>query len=331
MKTYIIFDLEWNQSPQGKEGSVENLSFEIVEIGAVRMDESFRIVGKFHKLIKPQVYREMHYMISEVTHLDIRELDRQGEEFPDVIREFASWCGEDPVFCTWGSMDLTELQRNVTYYGLENPFPMPLFYYDVQKLYGLFRGDMKIRVSLDSAVEELGISENRPFHRALDDAYYTARVMSLIGFERMERYVSIDYYRVPKTREEEVYLVFPDYSKYVSRVFDTKEEAMEDKAVTDMLCYECRRMLRKKVRWFSVNQKTYYCLASCPEHGYVKGKIRMKKTDDDKVFAVKTIKITGEDGAKLILERKEEVRKRRNEKNKLSKIRKKMKKNRERE
>ena len=37
MKTYIVFDLEWNQSPQGKEGSIENFPFEIIEIGAVKV------------------------------------------------------------------------------------------------------------------------------------------------------------------------------------------------------------------------------------------------------------------------------------------------------
>ena len=33
---YIVFDLEWNQSPNGKEDSVEHLPFEIIEIGAVK-------------------------------------------------------------------------------------------------------------------------------------------------------------------------------------------------------------------------------------------------------------------------------------------------------
>ena len=36
---YIVFDLEWNQSPKGKEGTVDHLPFEIIEIGAVKLDE----------------------------------------------------------------------------------------------------------------------------------------------------------------------------------------------------------------------------------------------------------------------------------------------------
>ena len=39
MKNYIVLDLEWNQSPDGKEGTIDHFPFEIIEIGAVRLDE----------------------------------------------------------------------------------------------------------------------------------------------------------------------------------------------------------------------------------------------------------------------------------------------------
>ena len=137
MKNYIIFDLEWNQSPRGRENSVADFPFEIIEIGAVKLDENFQPVDEFHRLIRPQVYGQMHHMISEVTHMNMEELKAQGTDFPEAARQFLSWCGEEPVYGTWGSMDLTELQRNMAYYGMEGFFPFPLFYYDVQKLYGL--------------------------------------------------------------------------------------------------------------------------------------------------------------------------------------------------
>lgn len=78
-----------------------------------------------------------------------------------------------------------------------------------------------------------------------------------------------------------------------------------------MKCYECGRMLRKKIRWFTPNQKIYYGLAICPEHGYLKGKIRMKRVDESQVYAVKTLKLTDEEGAKKISYRKDEVLKKR--------------------
>lgn len=323
MNNYIVFDLEWNQSPQGKENSIETLPFEIIEIGAVKLDETFQIVSEFHRLIAPKVYKQMHFKISEVTHMDMAELQEDGEDFEDVVREFVAWCGGDVRFCTWGPMDLTELQRNMSYYQIPIPFEKPLFYYDVQKLYALLRENTSAKPSLDTAVEELQIMEDRPFHRALDDAYYTGKVMQAMDFQALKPYLSVDYYRLPQNREEEIYLEFPTYSKYVSRTFSTKEAALEDKIVTDMLCLRCRRMLRKKVRWFSFNQKSYFCLAVCPEHGYVRGKIRVKKTDNGQVYVVKTMKLIDDDGARKVYERKDDLRKRRNEKNRIKKAEKK--------
>ena len=37
---YIVLDLEWNQSCRGKEYTVLGLPFEIIQIGAVKLDEN---------------------------------------------------------------------------------------------------------------------------------------------------------------------------------------------------------------------------------------------------------------------------------------------------
>ena len=76
MKNFIVFDLEWNQNPGGKELSVERLPFEIFEIGAVKLNEEREKTGEFHRIIRPCVYRQMHRIISEVTHVSIEELER---------------------------------------------------------------------------------------------------------------------------------------------------------------------------------------------------------------------------------------------------------------
>ena len=212
--------------------------------------------------------------------------------------------------------DLTELQRNMAYYGMEAPFPFPLFYYDVQKLYGLFTAE-GARLSLDAAVEQEGLLEKRPFHRALDDAYYTGRVLACLvektGAEALLPFRSVDYYRLPGNKKEEIQVTFPGYSKYVSRVFESREDAMKDRGVTSTKCYLCGKSLRKKIRWFTANQKMYFSLAVCPEHGYLKGKIRIKKADGDRVFVVKTLKLTDEEGAAFVINKKEELKKKRAE------------------
>jgi len=319
MKSFIVFDLEWNQSSAGRDASLERLPFEIFEIGAVKLNEDMEVVSEFHRLIRPCVYRQMHFIISEVTHVSMEELQEYGEPFRQVMEEFLDWCGEDYLFCTWGSMDLTELQRNMVYHGMEIPFENPLLYYDVQKLFSLDFLDGKTRESLEDAVEFLKLGGEEPFHRALDDAMYTAKVLRCLALREVGQYVSVDYYRIPECSRQEFALQFPDYSKYVSRGFETKEEAMKDKRLTDMVCYKCNRMLRKKIRWFSYGQKFYLCLAVCPEHGLMKGKIRMKHAEDGSVFAVKTQKLVSEEEAALIARKKEETRQKRAERSKVRK------------
>lgn len=307
---YIVFDLEWNQSPSGKEDSVKHLPFEIIEIGAVKLDEDMRMCGEFHCLIKPQVYTKMHAKISEVTHMDMEELVRQGKTFAEGMREFVSWCGEEYRFCTWGSMDLTELQRNMAYYNVENPFPKPLLYYDIQKLYSLQYGDGKNRISLDQAIQERGVTEERPLHRALNDAFYTGQILGKLDLKKFGVYVSVDYYLLPEMGEA-YRLQFPNYLKYVSGEFENREDILKDKNVTDMICLQCSRMLRKKIRWFPYGQRFYLCMAQCPEHGYVKGKIRVKKSEAERYYIVKTMKPASEEDLELLVQKREDGKKKR--------------------
>ena len=62
--TYIVFDLEWNQSPGGKENSIEHFPFEIIEIGAVKLDGQLRIVSEYHQLVTPQLYTQLRQLFS---------------------------------------------------------------------------------------------------------------------------------------------------------------------------------------------------------------------------------------------------------------------------
>ncbi len=50
----------------------------------------------------------------------------------------------------------------------------------------------------------------------------------------------------------------------------------------------------------------------CPEHGMVKGKIRMKRTEEDAFFVIKTLKLINEEDAKIIREKQENLRIKRN-------------------
>ena len=63
---YIVLDLEWNQSSRGKQYTVLGLPFEIIQIGAVKLDENKKVTGKWERIIKPVVYTRLHGKVSEM-------------------------------------------------------------------------------------------------------------------------------------------------------------------------------------------------------------------------------------------------------------------------
>lgn len=205
-----------------------------------------------------------------------------------------------------GNADLTELRRNIRFYEMEPLSDKPLAFLDVQKLFSIAYEDRKSRRALEYAVDFLKIEKDIPFHRAFSDAYYTAKVLSAVGTkdEDILQNISYDLFHPPVTKEDEVKVQFDTYVKYISRQFADKKELFADKEVISSKCYLCHRNLRKKIKWFTPNARHYYCVAYCEKHGYLKGKIRIHKTENDTVYAVKTTKLISKDEADRIAERK---------------------------
>ena len=293
MKNYIILDLEWNQGSQKDE--LAEMPFEIIEIGAIKLDSKKNEVGRFSRLIKPQVYKTMHFMNAKIVHLSMKDLEHE-DDFAAVLKEFMDWCGnaDDYIFCTWGDLDLTELQKNIRYFHLDPLSDGPIRYLDIQKLFSIAKEDGKSRRTLEYAVDMMGIDVRDEFHRALADAYYTAEVFSRLHNSEVEKRVSFDVFHTPADEDREIHITFDTYSKYISRKFDDKAKALRDREVSSVKCYICGKNAKKKVNWFSLNGKHYYCLCECSEHGLLRSKIRIRKAEDGGIYVVKTTKLVSE-------------------------------------
>lgn len=310
---YIVLDLEWNQCPDGKDKENKDLPFEIIEIGAVKLGPYRNYIDSFERMIAPKVYHSLHFVTKDLVQTTMKEL-KKGEDFETAVKDFIDWCGEDYIFCTWGSMDLTELQRNCRFYNIEYKFPHPFIYYDLQKSYSICYDDGKSRFSLETAAEQMEIEKDLEFHSAKSDAIYTAKIFEKMDFDKVYEYTSVDTFRIPKNVKDEFTLVYPTYSKYISRGYPDKDTALLDSRILTTKCYLCGKTARKKIKWFSSNQKTYYCVAKCETHGLLKGRMKIKKTDDNVFYAVKILKLTDEDGVNAIKEKQLAARMRRREK-----------------
>lgn len=310
---YIVFDLEWNQSNTGREPEIEELPFEIIEIGAVKLNNEMKFISEFSQLIKPKVYQEMHYITRKLIHMQMEEL-QCGKPFPLVIDEFLEWCGKDSIFCTWGPLDLVELQRNMSFYNMQPLSNKPFQFLDVQKLFSLAYEDGKKRRNLEYAIDFLKIEKDIPFHRAFSDAYYTGKILERINEADVNKEnailnnVSYDVYNLPKKKRDEIYTIFDNYAKYITREFNDKADILMDKTIMGTKCYLCRKNNKRVIKWFTPNGKHYYCVSCCEKHGYMKSKIRVRKSEKGKVYVVKTMKFISSEEVDMIVTKQEKAK-----------------------
>lgn len=306
---YIVFDLEWNQA-SNIHYSDNRMQFEIIEIAAFKLDEKLNIVDEFQSIVRPKLYKTLHPVIKEITGFTEKELSG-GQDFKTAAQRFVEWCGEDYMFCTWATQDLNELQNNMRYYGMKLVDKAPLLYYDIQKLFSIQVDNNSTRRSLEYAVEQLGIEKKEEFHRAGADAYYTAQVMRYIHMEQVKEVVSIDTFVIPRNKKEEFSICYNDSVRFVSRGYESRSRLFGDKRLMAVKCPKCNNRVTRKLGWFSDGSKTYYYIGECAKHGYVSGKIRVKKSPFNEIYAIKYIAMADDDEYAQIAEKKQQIKEKR--------------------
>ena len=267
---YIVLDLEWNQCCGGHDNENPRIPFEIIEIGAVKLDSKFNLIDTYSSIVKPRIYKKLQPHIKAILNYDESYL-RKGRPFDMVCREFIKWCGDDYIFCTWGAMDLSYLQNNMEYYHMK-PLEFPLKYYNVQQIYADTTDEYGLIVRLEKAVNYLNINIDRPFHSAVNDAYYTGIVLSMIRPRDLEDRYTYDLYHNPKALEDEIFSYHKTYMEHISREYQDKKEALADKDLLTLKCYKCKKKLSKKIKWFSNSPNSYVCVGKCWYHGLESGK-----------------------------------------------------------
>ena len=120
---YIVLDLEFNQSFPFKNGKkVEpnpECPFEIIQIGAVKLNENFEQVDTFDAMIRPQIYPRLHPFVEKITGIH-SEMLADKPDFKDAYTRFLTFIGDEPaVLCTWGGDDIKSLFRNILFYDLD--------------------------------------------------------------------------------------------------------------------------------------------------------------------------------------------------------------------
>ena len=184
---YIVLDFEFNQAFDFDKGeskaSVESCPFEIIQIGAIRLNSNFKYEDSLNLLIKPVIYKKIHPYVARIT--GFREDMLSGSQsFPDALLELQNFVGKKKaVYCVWGANDIKELRNNMDYYNLSSD-STNINFIDVQKIASQYLNHIEgMGIGLKNAVTALDIEMDKPFHDALNDAEYTARILQMLKNE----------------------------------------------------------------------------------------------------------------------------------------------------
>lgn len=280
---YIILDMEWNQGyPEDNVfvGERKKLSGEIIQFGAVKLDENFSVTDVYSRLVKPIFYKRIHFKVRELTGID-KELLHDAEPFTVVFSDFLEWCGAEHEFLIWGCDDIAILNQNIEInnfsgYKVHN-------WYNLQVVYNAQYKSEHKQVALSTACDFLGISQERQLHNALNDALYTAEIC-----KKMNMHEGLELCRKQKLGSEE-----NCRKRYRYYGFDSGEQAYGYAEKSDNSCPLCGKSLSMKssgyVKKYS-NQ--FFAVRECERHGYFTESISVSHESDmpeSKFKAVKTV------------------------------------------
>lgn len=271
---YVVVDFEWNQ-PMSWQSSTfkevgDQLIFEMIQVGAVKLSDQLEIVDSISIPIAPTVYVRIHPRIRRMTGLGQEEL-AGAPAFNEAMAQFAEWCGEDYVLLTWGCDDVSVLQQNLDFFHCETPLASM---YDIQRLFSDVH-KCKDRKGLKTAMEMLEIDpeEERPFHNALHDAWYTAKVFQALP----DPAAVLKYGQTPKKL---IHSARHTKEKVPGEAFATVAEGLASPSALQPVCPRCGRAAVLDGTYVKQCPGKYIGIAKCDHHGKLLVRLHFKPSDD---------------------------------------------------
>lgn len=275
----VILDLEWNGAYSKRCRRFIN---EIIEFGAVKLDDDMNITDSFSELIKPQIGKKLSSHVEELTHISIEELKRTNNTFSHVLSDFARFLG-DSLLMTWGKSDVLTLVENYKYYYNRDELFFIKSYCDLQlyceKMLGVY--DKSKQLGLSPCAEILGIEQDGlDLHRACTDAKLSAECFKrLYNREELLKYI---------TAVDEEF--FKRLTFKPSFITDINDSAV-DKSQFFFNCDICGCKAVRKTKWENRN-KSFRAFFECPNcKKRFMGRISVKQMFDDVVISKKIVEL----------------------------------------
>lgn len=184
---YVIVDFEMNEIAKEQKEARGLCRSEIIEIGAVILDESLLVLGEFKTLVKPQ-YNDTIGKVYETLTGITTSMVAGAPTFVTAYEMFVNWCesyGDEYEVYAWSENDYNQLVAEMALKQYSRLDKMGLlgrwndFQWEYTKKLGLER-----IVSLEKALDYAGLPFEGQMHDALWDAKNTATLFAIVRDEK---------------------------------------------------------------------------------------------------------------------------------------------------
>lgn len=155
----------------------KKLKNEVIEIGAVRMDDAFHPLDRFRIFVRPQYNGVIERKIDKLTGISNGAVS-DAVSLPEALDALEAWCGSDGYeIYAWSTSDLCQLRKECGFKGIDSVFLDEMVqWHDFQEDFRQMLGEKNI-LSLSNAMHRAGLEPEGSLHDASWDAYNSARLM----------------------------------------------------------------------------------------------------------------------------------------------------------
>lgn len=245
---YIIMDLEWNGS-----NTDSGYFNEIIEIGAVALDDKMKISGEFQSFVKPTVTKKLRGRIAELTHISNDDL-KGASGFVAAYRRLTEWIGDgDNCMLAWGNADIVVLYENLKHYDMLDEIYVIKKYCDAQLMCQQAAGiSLAKQIGLSAFAEMVGVEiGDEQLHRAINDSRLTAKCVA--------KMFQPEIYAAFAKKADSIFYERMNFKSYC--IQDLNDELIKPSEFMTK-CPECDRYM-KRISSYTCRNKKHYATYRC--------------------------------------------------------------------
>ncbi|WP_188768246.1 3'-5' exonuclease [Emticicia aquatilis] len=166
---YIIVDLEATCLENR-----DNSPNEIIEIGAVCINEKQDIIGEFNRFVRPSIHPILSDFCINLTSISQEQVNNSNT-FPLVLAEFKEWINsflDDYLLCSWGFYDQVQLKNDCQLHGLDIDWLYN--HISLKHQYAIIKKTRSM--GMKNALKNEKLILEGTHHRGIDDAKNIAKI-----------------------------------------------------------------------------------------------------------------------------------------------------------